>query len=61
MCLQAGIFPVVLAVNNLPVEYDIRRLKTRLKNLTGNCGGRVTLIEPPTAYIKFPSLTHAHR
>ncbi|XP_054762674.2 meiosis regulator and mRNA stability factor 1-like [Lytechinus pictus] len=44
-----------LVVHNLPVWKDQSIIRTRLKQLSDNCGGKVGNIVNSTAFIKFPS------
>lgn len=54
---------VDLVIDNLPLNYDVGRLKMRLSILTNNCGGRVTNINNAQgiATVRFSSLDFATR
>ncbi|XP_030847360.1 meiosis regulator and mRNA stability factor 1-like [Strongylocentrotus purpuratus] len=44
-----------LVIHNLPLRKDPGIIRTRLKQLSDNCGGKVGNIVNTTAFIKFPS------
>lgn len=50
-----------LVVSNLPEDKDQARIKNRLKQLSGNCGGRVIAITKSTATIRFSTGEFATR
>lgn len=50
-----------LMVTNLPVTKSPGKLKCRLKQLSENCGGRVTSINGGTAVLKYPTTNAALR
>jgi meiosis arrest female protein 1 len=52
---------VELVVSNLPEDKDQNRIKNRLKQLSGNCGGRVVAIAKSTATIRFSTGEFAAR
>ncbi|KAJ9585358.1 hypothetical protein L9F63_002855, partial [Diploptera punctata] len=53
--------PVDMVVSNLPEDKDQSRIKNRLKQLSGNCGGRVIAITKYTATIRFSTMEFASR
>ncbi|XP_069692388.1 meiosis regulator and mRNA stability factor 1 isoform X2 [Periplaneta americana] len=50
-----------IVVSNLPEDKDQMRVKTRLKQLSGNCGGRVVAITGSSATIRFSTNEFALR
>jgi meiosis arrest female protein 1 len=50
-----------IIVSNLPEDKDQSRVKNRLKQLSGNCGGRVVAITKSTATIRFSTGEFAAR
>lgn len=50
-----------LMVTNLPVAKSPRKVKSRLKQLSENCGGRVSSISGATAVLKYPTTNAALR
>ncbi|KAL1423372.1 hypothetical protein MTO96_021133 [Rhipicephalus appendiculatus] len=50
-----------LMVTNLPVSKSPGKIKSRLKQLSENCGGRVSSISGATAVLKYPTMNAALR
>lgn len=50
-----------LEVVNLPLQYPLERVSTRLRRLADNCGGKVLRVTPPTAVLRFPTPNHTAR
>ncbi|GLH10689.1 Limkain-b1 [Gryllus bimaculatus] len=53
--------PVEVIVYNLPAEKDSNSVKSRLRQLSDNCGGRVTALKQTCATIRFTSFDVANR
>nr|CAB3263650.1 meiosis arrest female protein 1 homolog [Phallusia mammillata] len=50
-----------LLVTNLPTNVDTNAIRSRLKQISDNCGGKVIKVYPPTAIIKFSNDELARR
>jgi len=59
--LKSNNQPMEIVVSNLPEDKDQARIKNRLKQLSGNCGGRVVAITKSTATIRFSTGEFATR
>ncbi|XP_070380453.1 meiosis regulator and mRNA stability factor 1 isoform X2 [Dermacentor albipictus] len=58
---REGVHCLELMVTNLPITKSPGKLKSRLKQLSENCGGRVTSISGGTAFLKYPTTNAALR
>ncbi|XP_075557392.1 meiosis regulator and mRNA stability factor 1-like protein isoform X2 [Dermacentor variabilis] len=58
---REGVHCLELMVTNLPMTKSPGKLKSRLKQLSENCGGRVTSISGGTAFLKYPTTNAALR
>ncbi|XP_054923937.1 LOW QUALITY PROTEIN: meiosis regulator and mRNA stability factor 1 [Dermacentor andersoni] len=56
---REGVHCLELMVTNLPMTKSPGKLKSRLKQLSENCGGRVTSISGGTAFLKYPTTNAA--
>ncbi|XP_021942540.1 meiosis regulator and mRNA stability factor 1 isoform X2 [Zootermopsis nevadensis] len=59
--IKSNYQPVEIVVSNLPEDKDQTRIKNRLKQLSGNCGGRVLSIIKSTATLRFSTGEFATR
>ncbi|CAG7709874.1 unnamed protein product [Allacma fusca] len=52
---KGGHFPMDVVVSELPLMKNVNKIKTRLKKLSDNCGGKVMSIQGQFAILRFPN------